>query len=109
MTLSAKTPHQRATEFYESQAPSTPAGPGYATEAYKTKDALAYAMSRVPMLTARPLKIIAMGAGFGGIGLARAVSVGEMPNADLTIYEKDSGIGGTWHENRYPGSVSDSR
>ena len=25
-----------------------------------------------------------------------------VPNLDLTIYEKEDGIGGTWHASRYP-------
>ena len=25
-----------------------------------------------------------------------------IPNLDLTIYEKEDGIGGTWYVNRYP-------
>ena len=29
----------------------------------------------------------------------------KIPNLDLTIYEKEDGIGGTWYVNRYP--VSD--
>lgn len=26
----------------------------------------------------------------------------KVPNLDLTIYEKEDGIGGTWYVNRYP-------
>jgi hypothetical protein len=26
----------------------------------------------------------------------------KIPNLDLTIYEKEDGIGGTWYVNRYP-------
>lgn len=93
---------EKATEFFLSKAAESKMGE-IATEAYKGRDDLAYAMSKVPMLTPRPLKIVCMGAGFGGIALARSVQVGEMPGVDLTIYEKDAGIGGTWYENRYPG------
>jgi hypothetical protein len=95
---------ERATEYFQSLAPGE-AKLGYATEAYKGRNDLAYALSRVPMGTPRPLRIIAAGAGFGGIGLARAVRVGEIPGATLTVFEKDAGIGGTWYENRYPGYV----
>jgi hypothetical protein len=98
------TAKERATAYFQSLAPGE-AKLGYATEAYKERDALAYALSRVPMGTPRPLRIIAAGAGFGGVGLARAVRVGEIPDATLTVYEKDAGIGGTWYENRYPGYV----
>jgi len=102
MTTPEKSPAQKATEFFLSKA-AEGKRPPLATEAYKGRDDLAYALSKVPMLTPRPLKIICMGAGFGGIALARSVRVGEMPGVDLTIYEKDAGIGGTWYENRYPG------
>lgn len=95
---------ERATAFFRSLAPGD-APRGYATAAYKGRDDLAYALSRVPMLTPRPLKVICMGAGFGGIGLARSVRVGNIPGVKLTIYEKNAGIGGTWYENRYPGYI----
>lgn len=93
---------RKATECFQSLRPDPPK-PGGATEAYRERDALAYVLSQVPMLTPRPVKIIAAGAGFGGIALARAVEVGQIPGASLTVYEKDAGIGGTWWENRYPG------
>lgn len=95
---------QEAIEFFKAQAVNGIQS-GLGTEAYKDRDDLAYALSRVPMLTPRPVKIIAMGAGFAGLALARAVHVGEIPNAKLTVYEKDASIGGTWFENRYPGYV----
>jgi hypothetical protein len=96
------TARDRAIQYYESLAPG-PANPGEATEAYKDIDELAYLLSRVPTFTSRPLKIIAIGAGFSGLALARAVHVGKLPNASITIYEKNAGVGGTWYENRYPG------
>ena len=30
-----------------------------------------------------------------------------VPNLDLTIYEKQAGVGGTWYANRYPGLACD--
>lgn len=95
-------PAELATKYFASLEPG-PVHPGTATEAYRGVDDLAYALSRVPMLTPRPVKIVAVGAGFGGIALARAVRTGQIPGASLTVYEKNAGIGGTWHENRYPG------
>lgn len=73
------------------------------TERYRDKDELAFLLSRLPMATPRPLKVILAGAGFSGISFARAVDVGQLKNVQLQIYEKNSGIGGTWFENRYPG------
>lgn len=73
------------------------------TPSYQDDDVLAYELSRVPFRTARPLKIICSGAGFSGLNLAHAVQTGAIENCDLTIYEKNSSIGGTWFENAYPG------
>lgn len=98
----ASTARERALQFYHSLAPGVPK-PGEATEGYKTVDELAYALSRVPAFTSRPVKIIAIGAGFSGLALARAVHVGKLRNASITVYEKNAGVGGTWYENRYPG------
>lgn len=78
-------------------------GPGIATEAYKTSSPLAYTLSQLPQGTPRPLKIICIGAGFSGLAFAREVETGALKNVDLTVYEKNSDIGGTWWENRYPG------
>ncbi|RLL97709.1 hypothetical protein CFD26_105923 [Aspergillus turcosus] len=98
--------HQKATEYFNGLRPGPPE-PSGATEAYRERDELAYALSRVPMLTPRPLRIIAAGAGFGGIALARAIHTGQVPGASLTVFEKDAGVGGTWWENRYPGCACD--
>lgn len=100
-------PQARATKFFNEVVTSTTL-PG-ATEDYQGRDDLAYALSKVPMLTPRKVKVIAVGAGFGGVDLARAVRVGKLPGVDLTIYEKNAGIGGTWHESRYPGYVEHLR
>ncbi|KAF5628927.1 sterigmatocystin biosynthesis monooxygenase stcW [Fusarium sp. NRRL 52700] len=105
MAVNTSTAKDRAIEYFQSLAPG-PAKPGEATEEYKD-DKLAYSLSRVPTFTPRPLKIIAVGAGFSGLALARAVRVGKLPNVSLTIYEKNAGVGGTWYENRYPGCACD--
>ncbi|KAL4811335.1 FAD/NAD(P)-binding domain-containing protein [Aspergillus unguis] len=61
---------------------------GEATEAYKGVDDVAYAISRLPLGTPRPLKVICVGAGFSGLAFAREVEVGNLPNVRLTVYEK---------------------
>lgn len=96
-----------AIEFYRSSAEKQP-HPAH-TAAYKDVDPLAFEMSRVPMRTPRPLKIICCGAGISGLNLAHEVETGGFPNCQLTIYEKNSDLGGTWFENRYPGLVAASR
>jgi hypothetical protein len=73
------------------------------TASYKDVDEVAYRLSQLPMGTSRPLKVIAVGAGFSGLALAHEVEIGKIKNISLTIYEKNSGLGGTWFENRYPG------
>ena len=71
------------------------------------------------ILAAPALQVICIGAGIAGIvaGIRCAGSVlryedielisafsfrQRVPNLDLTIYEKEDGIGGTWHASRYP-------
>lgn len=54
----------------------------------------------------RHLRVIAIGAGASGLNLARQIDQ-HMNNVDLTIYEKNPEVGGTWYENRYPGCACD--
>lgn len=53
----------------------------------------------------RRLRVGIIGSGFGGIALA--VKLRQQTSADFVIFEKDSGIGGTWWQNRYPGCEVD--
>ena len=50
----------------------------------------------------RRVKVICVGAGLSGI-LAGIRFPQRIPNLDLTIYDKNEDVGGTWFENRYPG------
>ncbi|VDC03361.1 unnamed protein product [Peniophora sp. CBMAI 1063] len=50
----------------------------------------------------RPIKVVCIGAGYAGI-VAGIRFRQRIPNVDLTIYEKENGVGGTWYVNRYPG------
>ena len=76
---------------------------GEATDSYKSRDDVAYTLSRLPLGLRRPLKIICAGAGFSGLALAREVETKRLQNVSLTVYEKNASVGGTWYENRYPG------
>ncbi|OAL18058.1 hypothetical protein AYO22_10980 [Fonsecaea multimorphosa] len=67
----------------------------------------AYALSQVPMGKPRKLKVIVAGAGISGLCFAHEVQSGSIQAVDLTIYEKNSSVGGTWFENRYPGCACD--
>ncbi|KAL2424181.1 FAD-binding monooxygenase tazF [Exophiala dermatitidis] len=50
----------------------------------------------------RPLRVVVVGAGLSGI-LAGILLPAKVPGLDLTIYEKNADVGGTWLENVYPG------
>ena len=92
-----------AAEYFKSLASTLP-DPVAGTAAYKSKDDLAYQLSKVPYRTSRPIKIIVAGAGISGLSFAHEIETGhKVKSASLTIYEKNAGLGGTWYENRYPG------
>jgi cation diffusion facilitator CzcD-associated flavoprotein CzcO len=50
-------------------------------------------------------RIAILGAGAGG--LCAAVQLQRAGYRDFTIYEKSEQVGGTWHDNRYPGAACD--
>ena len=51
------------------------------------------------------MKIAIIGAGMSGLGMARALKKAGFE--EITLYEKDAGLGGTWFKNTYPGSGCD--
>ncbi len=57
------------------------------------------------MAERRRLRIVIVGAGFGGIGAA--IELRRHGFDDVTILERSEGIGGTWHHNTYPGCACD--
>ena len=58
--------------------------------------------------SARPLKVIAIGAGVSGI-LAAIKFPRRLKNLDLVVYDRNEEIGGTWFLNRYPGIACGKR
>ncbi|KAH0837434.1 putative sterigmatocystin biosynthesis monooxygenase stcW [Fonsecaea pedrosoi] len=60
-----------------------------------------------PALQPRRLRIVGIGAGASGLLLAYKVQRNFI-NIDLTIFEKNEGVGGTWWENNYPGCACDN-
>ncbi|KAF2494592.1 FAD/NAD(P)-binding domain-containing protein [Lophium mytilinum] len=102
-------PSTAAEEALEELKPALPKDlkRGESTEAYRDRDHVAYALSQIPLGTRRALKVIAVGAGFSGLSIAREVEVGSLQNVSLTVFEKNASVGGTWYENRYPGYVCD--
>lgn len=53
----------------------------------------------------RPLSVLIVGAGFGGI--AAAIECKRHGIDDVTILERAPKLGGTWHYNSYPGAACD--
>ncbi|KAL4880541.1 hypothetical protein BJY04DRAFT_191003 [Aspergillus karnatakaensis] len=54
--------------------------------------------------TPRKLRVVCIGAGFSGLQVAYKLKHERpMEFVDLTIYEKNNEVGGTWFENVYPG------
>src|ERR1700759_5303380 len=49
--------------------------------------------------------ITIVGAGFGGIGTA--IDLTRAGFRDVTVLEKDPGVGGVWRENHYPNAACD--
>jgi len=65
-----------------------------------------FTLHDVPIENLRPLKVIVVGAGYSGI--YHGIRIPErLRNVELTIYDKNAGVGGTWFENRYPGCACD--
>ncbi|HEX8715267.1 MAG TPA: NAD(P)/FAD-dependent oxidoreductase, partial [Solirubrobacteraceae bacterium] len=58
-----------------------------------------------PASANRPLSVVIVGAGFGGI--AAAIELKRHGIDDITILERASALGGTWHYNSYPGAACD--
>jgi cation diffusion facilitator CzcD-associated flavoprotein CzcO len=52
-----------------------------------------------------PTRVIIVGAGFGGIGLA--IKLKQAGLNDFIILEKLESVGGVWHQNQYPGAACD--
>lgn len=48
-----------------------------------------------PIENQRPIKVIVIGAGYSGVYLGIRIPE-RLRNCELTIYEKNAGIGGTW-------------
>jgi heterodisulfide reductase subunit A-like polyferredoxin len=63
-------------------------------------------LKEAPVENRRRMRVVVIGAGFSGILMG--IRIPEwLRNVDLTIYEKNAGLGGTWYENVYPGVACD--
>jgi cation diffusion facilitator CzcD-associated flavoprotein CzcO len=59
-----------------------------------------------PLDERRRLRVACMGSGFSGLYMT-ILAEKVFQNIDLVVYEKNSDVGGTWFENRYPGCACD--
>lgn len=53
----------------------------------------------------RPISIAVVGGGIGGIGAATMLK--RAGYHDVTVFERNAGLGGVWHTNTYPGAACD--
>ncbi|OAQ63671.1 monooxygenase [Pochonia chlamydosporia 170] len=83
-----------------------PASDALHENSWYNQDFDGYRISEEPLFTKRQLRIVCVGAGAAGLQIAYK-SERLLDNVDLQIYEKNSDIGGTWLENRYPGCTCD--
>ncbi|KAF2196341.1 FAD/NAD(P)-binding domain-containing protein [Delitschia confertaspora ATCC 74209] len=70
------------------------------------KDQFGYSIRERPMGTKKMIKVMLMGAGAAALNFFKQAEE-EMENMDIVCYEKNSDVGGTWLENRYPGCACD--
>lgn len=68
-----------------------------------------FTLAEQPILTRKKLRIVCIGAGYSGLTLAHKIQheCALEEDIDLSIYEKNPEVGGTWYENRYPGAACD--
>src|SRR5512145_1475097 len=50
-------------------------------------------------------RVLVIGAGFGGLGLA--IKLSEQGEQDFLVVERGPDVGGTWRDNTYPGAACD--
>ncbi len=65
-----------------------------------------YRVTEDLLFAKRQLRIVCVGAGAAGLQIAYKAERA-LEKVDLQIYEKNSDVGGTWLENRYPGCACD--
>jgi cation diffusion facilitator CzcD-associated flavoprotein CzcO len=65
-----------------------------------------YTVLEKPLGSTRPIRIVTIGAGASGINMIKALR-DSLTDYEHVVYEKNSEVGGTWYENRYPGCTCD--
>ena len=69
-------------------------------------DSTGYRIREEPFGTKRKVRVVLMGAGASTVNFVKKAEE-SMQNLEMTVYEKNHDIGGTWLENRYPGCACD--
>ena len=69
-------------------------------------DPSGYRIREEPFGTRRRIRVVLMGAGASTVNFLKKAEE-TMQNLDVTVYEKNHDVGGTWLENRYPGCACD--
>lgn len=70
------------------------------------QDERGYKIHEHPMGQKRRIKVIIMGAGASALNFFK-MAEDEMTDLDISCYEKNADVGGTWLENKYPGCACD--
>jgi cation diffusion facilitator CzcD-associated flavoprotein CzcO len=78
----------------------------HATSAESPLPGAHYTVREQPLGSARHIRIVGIGAGASGLNLIRTLRL-NLSDYEVVIYEKNSDVGGTWLENRYPGCRCD--
>ncbi|KAK3301009.1 uncharacterized protein B0H64DRAFT_414697 [Chaetomium fimeti] len=65
-----------------------------------------YTVREQPLGSTRHIRIVGIGAGASGLNLIRTLRL-NLSDYEVTVYEKNTDVGGTWLENRYPGCRCD--
>jgi cation diffusion facilitator CzcD-associated flavoprotein CzcO len=65
-----------------------------------------YKVHEQPLGSTKHIRVVGIGAGASGINMIRTLRL-NLTDYELTVYEKNEDVGGTWLENRYPGCRCD--
>jgi cation diffusion facilitator CzcD-associated flavoprotein CzcO len=65
------------------------------------------APSPLPIPLPSHVRVAIVGTGFSGLGAAIALAKAGHADADVLLLERRDGVGGTWHDNSYPGCRCD--
>lgn len=71
-----------------------------------TQDAPTYTIKEMPLGSTKHIRIVGIGAGPSGINMTRRLRL-RLSDYEHVIYEKNSDVGGSWYESRYPGCRCD--